>query len=241
MNPPTIESCQVVELRQYTLVPGQRETLIELFDRYFVDGQEDAGMRVIGQFRDLADPDRFVWLRGFADMDGRADGLQRFYFGPVWTAHRSAANVTMIDSDNVLLLRPAWEGSALRSASRQRAAEYSPASPGRRVFASVFHLKEAASSDLLSLAKTQLTEALRGYRASEVGWYATLAAENNFPRLPVREGEHVLVAVAVIEDAASIGRLQRDDPWCALAPMIGGALAKPTQTMLLQPTARSLL
>ena len=96
----------IVELRQYTLHPGARETLIELFDREFVETQEACGMKVIGQFRDLDDPDRFVWLRGFPDMPARARALAAFYGGPVWKAHRNAANATMIDSDNVLLLRP---------------------------------------------------------------------------------------------------------------------------------------
>ncbi len=61
----------VIELRRYTLHPGHREILIRLFDREFVEPQEAAGMRVIGQFRDLSDPDRFVWLRGFTDMSSR--------------------------------------------------------------------------------------------------------------------------------------------------------------------------
>lgn len=30
----------IVELRQYTLHPGKRDTLIELFDREFVETQE---------------------------------------------------------------------------------------------------------------------------------------------------------------------------------------------------------
>ncbi|MDX8463676.1 NIPSNAP family protein, partial [Mesorhizobium sp. VK2D] len=30
----------IVELRQYTLRPGQRETLIALFDREFIESQE---------------------------------------------------------------------------------------------------------------------------------------------------------------------------------------------------------
>jgi len=64
-------------------------------------------MRIIGQFRDLDNPDRFVWLRGFPDMATRGRALQAFYGGPVWKAHRDVANATMIDSDNVLLLRPA--------------------------------------------------------------------------------------------------------------------------------------
>src|SRR5712691_3163354 len=99
--------CPIVELRQYTLHPGQRDVLIELFDREFVETQEALGMKVIGQFRDLDNPNRFVWLRGFRDMPSRAQALKDFYGGPVWKAHREAANATMIDSNNVLLLHPA--------------------------------------------------------------------------------------------------------------------------------------
>ncbi|MCQ8186788.1 NIPSNAP family protein [Streptomyces sp. RCU064] len=42
----------VIELRQYTLRPGRREELIELFDREFIETQEETGMVVLGQFRD---------------------------------------------------------------------------------------------------------------------------------------------------------------------------------------------
>ena len=105
----------IVELRQYTLRPGRRDELIDLFERKFVDSQEAAGMTLIGQFRDLDDPDRFVWLRGFPDMESRNRALEAFYFGPVWQAHRGAANATMIDSDDVLLLRPLDAATALLS------------------------------------------------------------------------------------------------------------------------------
>src|SRR3712207_1439560 len=93
----------VVELRRYSLHPGRREALIDLFDREFVETQEDVGMSVVGQFRDLDDPDRFVWLRGFPDMSTRAEALDAFYGGPVWAKYRDAANATMTGSDNVLL------------------------------------------------------------------------------------------------------------------------------------------
>ena len=43
----------VVELRQYTLRPGQRDVLIDLFDREFIESQEAEGMAIVGQFRDL--------------------------------------------------------------------------------------------------------------------------------------------------------------------------------------------
>jgi hypothetical protein len=70
--------CPIVELRQYTLVPGGREELISLFEREFIETQEATGIIVIGQFRDLNNPDRFVWLRGFNDMKVRLPALVFF-------------------------------------------------------------------------------------------------------------------------------------------------------------------
>src|SRR6266487_4962827 len=112
--------CPIVELRQYTLHPGQRNVLIDLFDREFVESQEALGMKVIGQFRDLDNSNRFVWLRGFRDMPSRAQALKNFYGGPVWKAHREAANATMIDYDNVLLLHPATPTSGFSFGNKER-------------------------------------------------------------------------------------------------------------------------
>jgi len=55
--------CPIMELRQYTLHPGKRDILIDLFDQEFVETQEAVGIKVVGQFRDLDHPNRFVWLR----------------------------------------------------------------------------------------------------------------------------------------------------------------------------------
>lgn len=222
---PAAPDCRVVELRQYTLHPGRREALIELFDRAFVDTQEAVGIRVLGQFREVDDPDRFVWLRGFADMAARGDALPAFYGGPAWAEHRNAANATMIDSDDVLLLRPAWDGAALPVQSRD-----DPAAPGLlRVL--VFHLKAPADETLLALCR-----GMAGADARLQAWYVTESAGNNFPRLPLREGEPVLVALAVFGEPASGDAWARDldarlQPW----------LLRPTQHLRLSPTTRSAL
>ncbi len=132
--------CPVVELRQYTLHPGKRETLIELFDREFVESQEQLGMRVIGQFRDMDNPDRFVWLRGFGDFNVRANQLQAFYGGPVWAAHRAVANATMVDASNVLLLRPARANGGFQFQGRGRPPS-GPAKPSDAiVVATIYNL-----------------------------------------------------------------------------------------------------
>lgn len=75
--------CQVVELRQYITYPGQRDVLTELFEREFIESQEVLGIRVLGQFRDVNDPSRYTWLRGFTSMPARQQALGDFYGGPV--------------------------------------------------------------------------------------------------------------------------------------------------------------
>ena len=174
----------VVELRQYTLHPGQRDALIELFDREFVETQEAVGMRVFGQFRDAADPDRFVWVRGFADMERRADALTAFYAGPAWKANSAAANATMIDSDNVLLLRPMGRGFDVAAAS-ERPAQNSPM-PSSVIVAVIARPGEVAPAG-----------------GEELGVFETEDAENTFPALPVRVGERFVVTFRRFPDRAS--------------------------------------
>src|SRR4029450_4590891 len=100
----------VVDLRQYTTRRGRRDDLVEVFDEYLVESQEAEGMHILGQFRDLDRPDRFVWIRGFADLETRARALPAFYYGPVWKEHGPRANATMLDSDNALLVHPVEVG-----------------------------------------------------------------------------------------------------------------------------------
>src|SRR5882762_1037680 len=124
----------VFELRQYTLRARQRDTLIAMFEQSFLEPQNALGAHVIGTFRDLDDADRFVWVRGFRDMDARQEALTAFYGGPVWQAKRTAANATILDSDNVLLLRPAGPGQGFQeSATRD-------ASPGGIIGAMIYYL-----------------------------------------------------------------------------------------------------
>src|SRR5258706_5202155 len=100
--------CPIIELRQYIHYPGRRDEFIALFDEYFIEEQERYGAFIPGQFRDRTDPDRFVWLRGFADMQTRQTALHDFYHvSPLWQTHRTAVNDTISDVSNVFLLRPA--------------------------------------------------------------------------------------------------------------------------------------
>jgi hypothetical protein len=243
MTVPAIDlDCQLVELRRYTLHPGQRDTLIELFERVFVEPQEALGMAVMGQFRDLDAPDHFVWLRGFADRASRVQGLTAFYGGPVWQQHRDAANATMIDSDDVLLLRPAWPGAGIPMQGRRRAAATGPGAAPGVLRVSVLHLRDPAGEALLRLCRETLVPCLQRGGATPLGWYVTDNIPNDFPRLPVREGEHVLVGFAMFADLSALEAFERSGAWAqevqtALAPR----LDRPVQHHRLAPTARSAI
>lgn len=236
--------CPVVELRQYTLHPGQRNVLIELFDRAFVETQEAEGMRVLGQFRDLDEPDRFVWLRGFRDMAERARALGAFYGGPVWKAHRQAANATMVDSDDVLLLRPVRPGLGFSIEGLERPGPASTDVTKRLVIGTVCSFGAAPGQDFFDFFEHELAPLFKAAGATIVGQFVTEDSPNTFPALPVREGEQVFVFFSTFADAAAyerylaeLGRLAKWDGGKALSRR----LVRPPVTLRLSPTARSLL
>lgn len=236
----------VVELRQYTLHPGQRDVLINLFDREFVETQEAVGMAVLGQFRDLDDPDRFVWLRGFDDMPRRAEALGRFYGGPVWKAHKDQANATMIDSDNVLLLRPVAARSGFPAPITVRPPFGHPAPPPSLVLATLYYRDRSFDEAFVDFFDRQVRPVLAETGAAPLACLQTEHAENTFPALPVRTGENVFVAFTRFRSPADLDnhlrRLERSDRWQdRILPTLSATLAGPPQQLRLAPTARSLL
>ena len=176
---------RVLELRQYTLRPGQREVLIELFERELIEPQEALGMQILGQFRDLDRPDRFVWLRGFSGMEARRKGLAGFYGGPVWAAWGPAANATMIDSDDVLLLRPCGPTGGLRPNVHPRPSPGAKPDPGV-LHAMILTGDPAEVPTRTSRLSRDLDRALAEAGHRLLGCYETDPTPNNFPRLPVR-------------------------------------------------------
>lgn len=227
----------VIELRQYTLHPGQRDTLIDLFDREFIETQEAVGMTVLGQFRDLDDADRFVWLRGFASIAARAEALAGFYGGPVWQAHRNAANATMIDSDNVLLLRPAGTSMAIERWHRGKA-------QAGALLAVVCPLATAPDARFVAAFLHDWLPLIARHGGTLAGCCVTESSANTFPQLPVREGENVLVALARFNalegcDRAAAASKELLGELAPSSDATGVHVVAPPQVLRLAPTARS--
>jgi hypothetical protein len=236
------ECCAVVDLRQYTLHPGQRDTLIDVFDEYFVEGQEATGMHIVGQFRDLDDPDRFVWIRGFVDLPSRAKALTDFYGGPVWRAHSATANRTMIDSDNALLLKPVELRDGYPRPGSRRAPVGTTKAPDSVIAGAVYH-RGAPDDGFVEFFTDHIAPALTATGAEPVAVFETLVAENNFPGLPLRD-EVVLAWFARFPDEAAYDahrrRLAVSPVWQQkVLPELVCRSARPAQELRLRPTARS--
>lgn len=231
----------IVELRQYTLLPGKRDVLIDLFESKLIETQEETAMKVIGTFRDLDDENKFVWLRGFPSFDDRVRSLGEFYGGPIWRGNRETANATMVDSDDVLLLRPARAGSSF-TLDAERPPLDAPDSLDRGVVeATILNLDGPADADTLAYFDEEIAPRVVGADNSVFACFVTEERKNNFPVLPVREGEHVLVWFAGFADRAAydaaraarceVVRVAADSPRLTSQPHVVG----------LVPTRRSLL
>ena len=208
----------VLELRQYTMVPGLRDDFVEIFDREFVETQEAVGIEVLGQFTDLDRPDRYVWLRRFPDMEARKAALEAFYSGPVWAEHSAAANPMMTEWHDVLLLKPVGEGRDLAVHASDRAP------PGR---------EDAEGRPLAILFWDVAPDRLAGFGEKVAcafpyarAVYVTERSPNTYPRLLIRE--EASVAVVILDRAP---------------PADGGTIdgRPPSQVLRLAPTPRSAL
>ncbi len=199
--------------------------------------------RIIGTFRDLDNPDRFVWLRSFPDMPARAGALNRFYQGAIWRAHRAVANATMVDAANVLLLRAARPGAGFEVVNAPLPPREA-AGAGRGVIeASIVYLRRSIPGNFLDFFENELEPQWRSAGGSVLAKFVTDHRANDFSALPIREGEEVFVWFSQFADQAALGKQRRvlaeSDDWRTLSAAL--RTYQPIETLRLQPTARSRL
>ena len=235
----------VVDLRMYTLKPNKRDNFIKLFEDQFIETQEAVGIQVIGQFYDLDNPDRCIWLRGFNDMFAREQSLTAFYDGPIWKTHRDATNATLIDSDNVLLLRLVHPTSGF-SLHGHRPPLGSRAKQDGVVTATIYYFNRNVDSDFIHYFENTIHPALMETDALLLAYFVTEDSPNTYTRLPVREGEHVFVWFAGFPNQAAYERhltlLAKSRLWSQeVSKFLKRRLIRKPEMLRVAPTPRSRL
>lgn len=74
----------IIEMRTYKTKPGCRSQFLEIFRHKSVPAHAEIGMKILGPFLSIEDPDTFFFMRGFPDLPSREPMKARFYEGALW-------------------------------------------------------------------------------------------------------------------------------------------------------------
>jgi hypothetical protein len=94
----------VIEMRTYKIRSGQRAQFLEIFARRSVPAHQEIGMRILGPFLSVEDPDVFFFMRAFPDLSVRDRMKSAFYEGPLWTQELEQLLMPMIDKYDAVLV-----------------------------------------------------------------------------------------------------------------------------------------
>ena len=97
----------IVEMRTYKLKPGKRSEFLEIFRTKSVPAHAEIGMKIVGPFLSIEDPDVFFFMRGFPDQPSRDRMKAAFYEGELWKNELEAIAMPMIESYDVILCETA--------------------------------------------------------------------------------------------------------------------------------------
>ena len=230
---------QVIEFRRYTIKEGEREHFAEYFD-YFPEAFQQMGAIVFGEFFERKNPVGFTWMRGFKNTDARAIINSSFYYGPLWREHASTMNSLMVDSNNVLLLRPLTTERGVPVLPAVDPIKERKGAQGV-VVAQIFAVKPNSLDDFAKQAEETFVT-YRAAGAREAGVLVTLDVPNNFPQLPVRTDGPYLVWLGIVKDNKTL-----ETQFASLAERstqtlsATGLLRSAPELVILDPTRRSRL
>ena len=94
----------IVEMRTYKTKPGCRSQFLEIFRTKSIPAHAEIGMKILGPFLSVEDPDTFFFMRGFPDLAAREPMKAKFYEGELWKAELERVLMPMLEKYDVVLV-----------------------------------------------------------------------------------------------------------------------------------------
>jgi len=94
----------IVEMRTYKTKPGMRSRFVDIFLSKSLPAHHEIGMKVLGPFLAVDDPDTFFFMRGFPDMASRDPMKAKFYEGELWKQELEQVVMPMLERYEVMLV-----------------------------------------------------------------------------------------------------------------------------------------
>jgi hypothetical protein len=94
----------IIEMRTYKTTPGNRSRFLEIFHARSIPAHTKLGMKVLGPFLSVEDPDTFFWMRGFPDITSRGPMKAKFYKGEPWKGDLENILLPMLEKYEVVVV-----------------------------------------------------------------------------------------------------------------------------------------
>lgn len=94
----------IVEMRTYKTRPGRRAEFLEIFRTRSMPAHAEIGMKILGPFLSVEDPDTFFFMRGFPDLPSREPMKAKFYESPLWKQELESMLMPILEKYNVVLV-----------------------------------------------------------------------------------------------------------------------------------------
>jgi hypothetical protein len=221
--------------------PLGRDSFIDNFEAHYLEEIERFGAIVMGQFRVVDDPDRFVWFRGFHDLSLRTPSLRNFYAGEVWKRHGPISMALFVRPLTVRLLRPLdgtnlTTGMTLGSTLSAFASGTCSVETGV-VVVDVFRVAEGHRRDELAHSLRAYTQSLEPGASEFRGLLVAEERPDAWEEEIIRDAAEVVLVTAHRDGATAQRHIE------AVAHPTGqiGAQAGPPTSLALLPTMRSPL
>ena len=87
----------IIEMRTYKTRHGLRSQFLEIFRTRSVPAHDAIGMKILGPFLSVEDPDVFFFMRGFPDWASREPMKAQFYEGELWKSELENVLMPMLE------------------------------------------------------------------------------------------------------------------------------------------------
>ncbi len=94
----------IIEMRTYKTKPGKRSRFLAIFRSQSVPAHDEIGMKILGPFLSIEDPDTFFFMRGFPDLASREPMKAKFYEGDLWKRELENLLMPMLEKYDVVLV-----------------------------------------------------------------------------------------------------------------------------------------
>ena len=94
----------IIEMRTYWTKPGRRSEFLEIFKARSIPAHDEIGMKILGPFLSVENPDVFFFMRGFPDLNSREPLKAKFYEGQLWKNELEQVLMPMLQKWEVTLV-----------------------------------------------------------------------------------------------------------------------------------------